>query len=286
MSYPYIVQTTTGEPLASPWYTPGFTSQNPDYQVVPVNPFEIAGFPLNAVYVNVSANYFDEDGNPVGGYLTFWPSSLVTMTSDSVTTVIPQRRVGTNLYDQGSYFGSGKMFFSNGRALVQLLATDNVTVNLSPPAFTYHVIEHFLGGREYDISVPSTSISPVDINSLIIPGSVTGAGQDDNQVNSISFSVLSTEQVAVDITAMTGGESSNPTSSTVQFAFINGPSNPQSDDWKTGSWASVNAPYIAEILVGPDNGGLALATGSYMIWVKIIATPQVPVFHVGTLRIF
>lgn len=286
MSYPFIAQQTTGEPLANPWYTPGWTSQEPDYAVIPASVFELAGFPSSAVYVNISGNFFDEDGNPIGGYLTFWPSSSLTMTSNSVTTVIPQRRVGQNLYDQGSYFGSGKMFFSNGRLLVQLLATDNATVNMVPSNFTYHVEEHFLGGRQYDISVPSISTSPVDINSLIIPGSITGDNQDVDQGSFISFSVLSTELLAVDITAMTGGMSFNPTADEVQFAFINGPSNPQSGDWVNGSWASVNAPYTAQILIGPDNGGQALAVGSYTIWVKVITSPQVPVFPVGTLRIF
>jgi hypothetical protein len=169
MSYPYIQQQTTGEPLANPWYTPGWTSQDPDYQVVPENEFTIPGFPAGAVYVTVTANQFDTDGDPIAGYYTFWPSSSLTFTVDGVTTSMPQRRAGMNLWDvAGAYWGTGKMYLRNGNLLVNLLATDNAGVNMVPSAFTYHVKEHFLRGQEYDITVPSASESPVDIHDLII----------------------------------------------------------------------------------------------------------------------
>lgn len=173
MSYPDITQQTIGEPLSNPWYIPGFTSQHPIYQVIPKTPFSIPGFPSPpaAVYVTVTANYFDEDGNPIGGYLTFYPSSALTFTLNSVTTVVPQRFTGQNLWDtSGNFWGSGKVYLRNGNLQVSLLATDNAGISMVPSSFTYRVTENFLGGRTYDISVPSTSVSPVDINSLIISG--------------------------------------------------------------------------------------------------------------------
>ena len=39
-------------------------------------------------------------------------------------------------------------------------------------SFSYRVHEYFEYGRSYDITVSAFSTSPVDINSLIIPGSV------------------------------------------------------------------------------------------------------------------
>jgi hypothetical protein len=168
MSYPYIQQQTTGEPLANPWYTPGWTSQDPDYQVVPESQFSIPGFPAGALYVTVTANQFDTDGDPIAGYYSFWPSSALLFTVDGITTSIPQRRAGMNLWDEaGAYWGTGKMYLRNGNLLVNLLATDNAGVNMVPSSFTYHVKEHFFRGQEYDITVPSASNSPVDIHSLI-----------------------------------------------------------------------------------------------------------------------
>jgi hypothetical protein len=283
MSYPYIIQQTIGEPLANPWYTPGWSSQNPDYTVVPSVPFTLAGFPASAVYVTVGGNYFDADGNPMSGYLTFWPSTSLTLTSDSVITVVPQRLSGINMWDSGDYWGDGKMYLRYGKLLTGLLATDNASVSMTPVSFTYHVKEHFLGGREYDIYVPSSSTGITDINSLIIPGSAGEPCFDDMR---ITLSVLSTEYISVNISSSIGGTEVNPTSDVVQFAFIAGPSEPVSDDWNNGSWASDSAPYVAEILVGPDNGGISLVAGSYIIWVKVISDPEVPVFSVGTLIIY
>lgn len=283
MSYPNIAQQTIGEPLANPWYTAGWTAQVPDYQVIPKSIFNIAGFPSSAIYVTVSGNFFDDDGNPLGGHLTFYPSSALTMTSDSATTVMPQRFVGTNLFDvAGAFWGTGKMYLRNGKLLVSLLATDNSDVSMSPVSFTYHVVEHWLGGREYDILVPSTSINPVDINSLIIPGSVNS----DSEQIIFSIASISTEFLSADISAKSGGVSFDPTSDEVDFAFISGPTEPQSEDWNAGSWVSGGPPYIAEILIGPDNSGLILAKGSYIVWCKVVTTSQVPKFSIGTLIIY
>jgi hypothetical protein len=284
LSYPNIAQQTIGEPLANPWYTPGWSAQDPDYAIIPANIYQVAGFPSDAVYVTVTANFFDDDGNPISGYLTFYPSTSVTLTSDNVTTVIPQRFVGQNLWDiPGVYWGTGKMYLHNGNLLVNLLATDNASVSMSPVNFTYSVVEHWLGGRCYDISVPSNSSSPVDINSLIIPGSVNGEVPD---CATISIAAVSTEYLAVNISAQSGGINVNPTTDDVNFAFIAGPSEPSEEDWNAGSWASSNPPYLARILIGPANDGLVLEAGSYVIWVQIVSDSEVPVFPVGTLVIY
>jgi hypothetical protein len=237
--------------------------------------------------VTVTANYFDSNENPIGGYLTFWPSAALTLTSGPVTTLVSQRYGGVNLHDNpGMSWGDRKMYLRQGNLMVSLLATDNVGVSMIPPSFTYHVEEHFYNGQEYDISVPSTSTSPVDIHSLIIPG--TGTDENDNEDEScpVSFAAISTQYLEVNITAESGGIRINPTSDTVQFAFISGPGEPQSGDWNTGDWASINSPYTAQILIGPGAGGLVLAASSYIIWVKVISSPQVPIFPVGTLIIY
>lgn len=290
MSYPDISRQTIGEPLANPWYIPGFTAQNPNYLVLPTSPFNLPGFPTAALYVTVIGNFFDDDGNPISGFLTFYPSAQLQLTDPSTgaVTIIPQRFVGQNLYDvPGAFWGTGQMFLKNGQLQVKLLATDNAVVSMIPTTFTYQVTENWLGGRTYDIVVPSTDTTTVDINSLIIPGTIDEAPEAaETEEDVIAIAAVSTVYLPVNVTALLGGSPFNPTSSVVQFAFIAGPNEPQTSDWHNGAWASTNAPYVAQILIGPANGGLVLPLGSYIIWVKVISNPQVPVFSVGTLEIY
>ncbi len=71
-SFPYA--DTINEPLVDAWWVPGFTSQAPGY-IYAFNPLLAngPGFPAGLSYVQVSGNYFDASGNPLSGYLTFWP---------------------------------------------------------------------------------------------------------------------------------------------------------------------------------------------------------------------
>lgn len=103
----------------------------------------------------------------------------------------------------------------------------------------------------------------------------------------ISLSVLSTKYVDVIVTA--GGI--NPTSDVVKFAFMPVPgggtsSNPGPADWHTGGWTTPSpGVYVAQCLVGPATGGVALTVGTYTIWLQIVDNPEVPVDPIGTLQI-
>lgn len=158
------------QPLRDAWWTPGWTAQNQSYLPVPPNQFQAQGFPPGLVYVTVVGNYFDTNGNPMSGYLTFWPSTDVSVTVSGGTTRFPQRLAGQNNSFQGTnQFGTGRIYLWNGQLQVTLMATDNA--NMTPSSFTYHVTEHFFGGLEYDISVPSiysSTTGGVDINTLVV----------------------------------------------------------------------------------------------------------------------
>jgi len=105
----------------------------------------------------------------------------------------------------------------------------------------------------------------------------------------LEISHLSTEYVLVPIAATTAGSTYNPTSDTVQFAFMPTPTQvPGVSDWVSGSWETVPTsiiyPYNARVLVGPT-GATALTSGSYTMYMKITDNPEVPVLVVGTLGI-
>lgn len=274
-----------GQPLIDAWWTPAWTAQNQSYNLTPPNPFTEPGFPSGLKYVTIYTNRFDFDGNPLSGFFTFFPSSPIKVTDTSgVTAIFPQRFSGQNINPTGlQEFGNGKIHLYYGRLLVNLLATDNTTV--TPTSFTYHVKEHYPEGLEYDISVPKASFdgtNPVLLESLVIPG--TSSSEDID--NTIQIASVSTEYVSSDVTAMAGGIGINPTGFPVEFAFTQNGTEPQSGDWHNGTWGSTNPPYVAQILIGPANGGLVLAKGVYQIWVRVITSSQVPVISVGTLVIF
>jgi hypothetical protein len=102
------------------------------------------------------------------------------------------------------------------------------------------------------------------------------------------ISHLSTEYVLVPIAATKAGVAYNPTSDTLQFAFMPTPTQiPQSGDWVTGAWETVSTnilyPYNAKCLVGPTGGTINLAMGVYVIYLKITDNPEIPVLIGGQL---
>ena len=100
-------------------------------------------------------------------------------------------------------------------------------------------------------------------------------------MQTLTQSVLSTQyqQTLVQVTSVSGY---NPTSDAVSWAFTNASAYPQlppgDDDWNPGEWVTYPGDqYWAQVLVGPANGGVALATGLWQAWLKITDDPEVPV---------
>ena len=93
----------------------------------------------------------------------------------------------------------------------------------------------------------------------------------------------SLEEVPVTVTAPIG---INPTSDTVVMAFlaVPPPTQPTSLQWQTATWLSTSAPYTALCLVGPG-GTITLAQGQWYVWIKITASPEIPVKYAGILQV-
>lgn len=168
------------DPLVQPWYIPGWTSQDAaaDSILAPVPGANPDGFPISLVFAEVTGLFYDGNGSPLGGFVTVLPSDNVTLTTGGVTYRIPARLAtqsggaGYNGFTWANW-GSGTIYLQYGRLRAGLLCTDNagMTTDSGNP-LTYYVTEHFTGGRSYQITVPSDSVSPVDINSLIVTGTV------------------------------------------------------------------------------------------------------------------
>lgn len=309
-------------PLLPPYYVRGWTSQ---HEVNIPNPSSAQGFdttfPASVVDVMVQQNYFDGDQNPLGGFLTFMPSSAFTVTaSDSNPSIrVPRRLCGTETWpgvDAGvspwafSMEGSGRIYIWKGILLVMLFASDNeqvVTDDGKP--LSYHVVEHFQGGRQFDILVPKADVSTYpSLYDLVVPGSIDdadfdpinpfgemepegewGLNVDEDVPPSVKFIAhASTEYVTIDVGEFFQGTGVpvNPTDDDVYFAFLATPgAEPGVDDWLAGAWVSGGPPYLAQILIGPANDGLVLAIGTYSIWFQLIDTPEQPAAKIGTLYI-
>ncbi len=95
----------------------------------------------------------------------------------------------------------------------------------------------------------------------------------------------STEPIQLQVVATANGAPYSPASDPVSIAFVPvtsppGSPDPTSMEWNTASWETDpgNPPtYWATILVGPLNGGVNLAVGSYQVVVKVTDDPAVPV---------
>lgn len=67
----------------------------------------------------------------------------------------------------------------------------------------------------------------------------------------------------------------------VSMAIVIADSEPVSGDYKTAAWDGTQA----KILIGTGSSVGALTEGLYGVWVKITATPEIPVIYSGQLRI-
>lgn len=104
----------------------------------------------------------------------------------------------------------------------------------------------------------------------------------------VTQSSLSTSYLQVMISALSPANY-DPTYNDVQFAFTlesYPETQPTSSDWVTGTWTVAPGPqYWAQVLVGPANSGVNLATGLYQVWVKVISDPEEVVLQQVYLQI-
>lgn len=179
MSMPvYNGANNSTDPLVTPWNIQGWTSQGADADSIEVAPDDFAPvpFPTNLTFAQVSGAYFDFDGNPLSGFVTFLMSESITVAQNSVNYRLPQRYAGrdnTQFPGGQANWGSGKIYIRKGFMSVTIMCSNNTAiVTDSGNPLTYLVVEHFLGGQQYNITVPVDGTSPMDLRSLIVSGSV------------------------------------------------------------------------------------------------------------------
>jgi hypothetical protein len=137
--------------------------------------------------VNITGNYFDTNSSPLGGYITIMMSDNITVLDGGKYYRLPKRYTGSMnqpLAFAYNNWGSQRLYMRFGQLNIQVFATDqtasgSTVMTDSGNTFFYWVTEHWLGGRRFQITVPSASApGPVDINSLVVPGSVVSYKYD------------------------------------------------------------------------------------------------------------
>ena len=103
----------------------------------------------------------------------------------------------------------------------------------------------------------------------------------------LAQSVLSRKYIRYSVSATRNGAPFDPTADVATFAFKAAGVDPQSGDFVAGSWETTTAApsqYVVRCLVGPG-GTIALAKGTYTVWLKIADTAETPVDQIGVLTI-
>lgn len=98
-------------------------------------------------------------------------------------------------------------------------------------------------------------------------------------------SSASTIDILVPITATVLGAPYDPTGDAVSIAFLPNGVTPASGDWHAATWQTFGGAHYAVCLVGPANGGVVLASGTWTVWTKVTDSPEVPVMLSGYLNI-
>jgi hypothetical protein len=102
-------------------------------------------------------------------------------------------------------------------------------------------------------------------------------------VDTLTQLASSTEPVQIQVRATANGSVYDPSGDPVAVAFVlqGGPEpSPSGSGWNPATWEvdPGNPPsYWASVLVGPLNGGIALAAGTYVAYVRVTDNPAVPV---------
>lgn len=179
MSMPvYNGANNADDPLVTPWNIQGWTAQAISQDTLEVAPDDFAPlpFPTNLLFAQVTAPYFDFDGNPLSGFVTFFMSESITVAYNGANFRMPQRYAGrdNSFYPGGqANWGSGRIYIRKGFLSVTIMCSNNTAITTdSGKPLTYHVVEHFLNGTQFDITVPTSVTSPVDLRSLMVSGSM------------------------------------------------------------------------------------------------------------------
>ncbi len=106
----------------------------------------------------------------------------------------------------------------------------------------------------------------------------------------VGINHLSLQYYGIPVKTITlAGVAYNPTAYPVAMAFMpQATQSPGVSDWQAATWSAVPSnvlfPYAAYCLIGPG-GTITLTQGTYVVYLKITGSPEIPVQYAGQLEI-
>jgi hypothetical protein len=100
-----------------------------------------------------------------------------------------------------------------------------------------------------------------------------GDGQGEDLKDTV-ISSLTKEYIKVPVSATENGAVIDPTTDTVEMAFVAPGTEPAAGDWKTAEWETAGSVFLAKCLVGDT---VTLSDGRYEVYVRVTDNPEIPV---------
>jgi hypothetical protein len=141
--------------------------------------------PNNLTTVTVTGTYLDIAGDPIAGQVKFTPRAVIKNVTSNVILINSTITVTLN---------------SNGAFSQVLVATDDT--DAAPVDFTYQVEEAFIGGRNFDILLPSNTVGGT-IDLADVAPAVADDGTGALYVSQADYDSLEARVTAVEALATT-----------------------------------------------------------------------------------
>lgn len=141
--------------------------------------------PVNLTTITVTGTYIDIAGNPIAGQVKFTPRAVLKNVTSNV--ILINSTITVTLDASGSF----------SQALV---ATDDA--DAAPLNFTYRVEEAFIGGRTFDILLPSATVGGT-IDLADVSPAVADDGTGSLYVSVAAYDALEARVDAVEALATT-----------------------------------------------------------------------------------
>ena len=144
--------------------------------------------PNNLTTITVTGTYIDIAGNPIAGQVRFTPRAVLQNVTSNIILINSSITVTLN---------------SNGAFSQALVATDDT--DAAPINFTYQVEEAFIGGRTYDILLPSATVGGT-LDLADVAPAVADDGSGVIYVDQPTFDALEARVVVVEALAISAEE--------------------------------------------------------------------------------
>jgi hypothetical protein len=141
--------------------------------------------PVNLTTITVTGTYLDIAGDPIAGQVKFTPRAVLKNTTSNVILINSTITVTLD---------------ANGAFSQALVATDDV--DAAPLNFTYLVEEAFIGGRTFDMLLPSATVGGT-VDLADVAPALSNDGEGAEYITVATYDALEARVVAVEALATT-----------------------------------------------------------------------------------